>query len=136
MSTNFWMTVMTRITRQDATSLDELIGRFDPRCNPVGRDIFPEETAQIRPEIAFKRVDLACIGVRVVTPRPDMADFAMHLSALALEKDAEIIILNHLDYSGMERFGFRCERVSGATPEAREVCEDQIKRFWGIEIVI
>ena len=79
---------------------------------------------------------MACIGVRVDAPIEDVADRAMRLGMLAMERDCEIIVLNHLPYSGLERFGFRCERMVGDTPEARAACEAQIRRFWNLDIVI
>jgi hypothetical protein len=53
-----------------------------------------------------------------------------------MEKEVEVIIFNHLDHCGLERFGFRCERITGDTPEEREACEEQIRRFWGIDFVM
>lgn len=133
---NSWTSIITRISRHEADQIDALLGRYDPRKVTPGSDLFPGAVPRSRSGIAFRKPGLACIGVRVVEPRADVHKVAMHLATLALEKNAEIIILSYPDYSGLERFGFRTERISGATPEERAACEEQILRFWGIEIVI
>jgi hypothetical protein len=46
------------------------------------------------------------------------------------------VVLNETDRSGLERFGFRTERISGTTQEARAACEDQIRRFWNLDLVL
>lgn len=136
MTTERWSGVLTRITRNDACEVDEIAGAFDSRRNPIGRPIFPEGMAPLMPQTAFKVEETACIGVRMTEPRENLTDMAMHLTTLALEKNVEIVVLSHLPYSGLERFGFRCERVAGDTEEARVACEEQLCRFWNIEIVI
>ncbi len=60
----------------------------------------------------------------------------MRLAAFAIERDVEIVVLNEADRSGLERFGFRIEQISGDNPEARAACEDQIRRFWNIDLVL
>lgn len=66
---------------------------------------------------------MIAIGVRLRQPREDLADFAVYLSTFAIERNVEAVVLSHLDYSGLERSGFRTERISGDTPEARTACE-------------
>jgi hypothetical protein len=60
----------------------------------------------------------------------------MRLVAFALEKDVEIVVLSHVDHCGFERFGFRTERIAGATEAERAACEDQLRRFWNIDTVL
>jgi hypothetical protein len=40
------------------------------------------------------------------------------------------------DYSGIERFGFRTEKVAGKTEAERDACRDQLRQFWGIELTL
>lgn len=136
MSADRWSGVLARITKTDADPIDVIAGSFDNRRNPIGSTIFPEGMGPLMPNLAFRAEDTACIGVRILEARADVADVAAHLATLALEKSVEIIILNHMPYSGLERFGFRCERIVGNTSEERAACEEQIVRFWNIDIVI
>ena len=131
-----WHTVLGRVTAHDAADIDDLTAHFDPRRNPVGRDVFPEIAAQLMPEAAMKRPGAICVGVRVAAPPADPADQAMRLVAFALEKDVEIVVLSHVDHSGFERFGFRAERIAGETEAARTDCENQLRRFWNIDTVL
>lgn len=131
-----WSAVIARITPMRADPIDDLAGPFDARHRPEGQPIFPTHLPPLMPTTAFKKAATACIAVRITHARDDITDVAAHLSALALEKDAEIVVLNHLPYCGLERFGFRCERVTGADDAAKAACEAQILRFWNVEIVI
>ena len=58
------------------------------------------------------------------------------LDSLTAERDVEIVVLTDADRSGFERFGFRVERLAGDTPAARAACEDQIRRFWNLDLVL
>lgn len=136
METPRWTALLARIVPQDADDLDALTAAYDPRTAAPGRDFFPEIPARLRPAAALKRADAVCVGLRVVAPLPDAADRAMRLAAFAAERDVEVIVLAETDASGLERFGFRVERVAGETPEARAACEDQIRRLWGIDLVL
>jgi len=136
MSQDRWSAVIARITKTEADTIDDLAGPLDVRTRPQGRPLFPSGMGPLMPQATFKSATTACIGVRITEARADIADVAAHLAALALEKDAEIVVLNHLPYCGLERFGFRCERVVGANEDERAACEEQIRRFWNIEIVI
>jgi hypothetical protein len=127
---------LSRIVPQDADDLDELTRGHDARHGAPGRDIFPEITAALCTEGAFKRPDMVCIGLRVSERLADAHDTAMRLASLAAEQDVEIVVLARTDLSGLERFGFRVERIAGADPEARERCEQQLRRFWGIDLVL
>ncbi len=133
-----WNAILSRIGPHDADDLDALLEPFDPRHAPVpGRDIFPLPEAVLMPQVALKREDAVCIGLRApAADAADAADRAIRLAAFAIERDVEIIVLNETDRSGLERFGFRIERISGETPEARAACEDQIRRFWNLDLVL
>lgn len=131
-----WGRIAARITSQCAVDIDAIIGAFDPRRNDVGRDLYPETAAVLRGETRMKDENAVAIGIRIADVPDSPADLAMRLAALALEQDVEVIVLSHIDYSGLERFGFRCERVAGETEAARAACSATLCRFWNIEMVI
>jgi hypothetical protein len=60
----------------------------------------------------------------------------LRVAAFAIERNVEIVVLSETDYSGFERFGFRIERISGHCAETRAACEDQIRRFWNLDLVL
>lgn len=132
-----WATILSRIVPQVATDVDAEIGPSDPR-RPAGegRDLFPRTDGMLFAQAPMKRADAVCVGLRVLDELPDAADRAMRVAAFALSRDVEIVVLAHCDASGFERFGFRVERVSGDTPAERACCEDQIRRFWNIDLVL
>ena len=132
-----WNAILSRIGPHDADDLDGLLAPFDPRHAAPGRDVFPLPEAVLMPQAALKRADAVCIGLRAPSAdAADAADRAIRLAAFAIERDVEIVVLNETDRSGLERFGFRIERVSGDSPEARAACEDQIRRFWNLDLVL
>jgi len=136
MQTHRWNALLARIVADEADDLDGLTSAFDARHAPAGRDVMPEIEAVLMPAMPFKRRDAVCIGLRVPAPLPDAADRAMRLAAFAAERDVEIVVLAHADHVGLERFGFRVERVAGATPAERAACETQLRRLWNIDLVL
>lgn len=136
MQTPHWTTLIARIVPQDADDLDPLLSAFDTEAGLDGRALFPPETAVTRPETALKRTDSICVGLRVTAPLADAADRALRLATFAAERDVEIVVLSHVAVTGLERFGFRIERIVGDTPEDRARCEDQIRRLWNLELVL
>jgi hypothetical protein len=137
MDTTHWSSILPRIVRHDADDLDALLTPFDPRRTAPGKDLFPLPEAVLAPGTALKRADAVCVGLRAPAGAPgDVADRAMRLAAFAAERDVEVVILTESDRSGFERFGFRVERIAGETPAARAACEDQIRRFWNLDLVL
>lgn len=130
-----WNSLLSRIIPQDAADLDDLTRRYDRRSVTPGRDIFPEIGPTLHGEGRFQRADMVCIGLTVAAPLPDACDQAMRLAGLAAEQDVEVIVLSHVDLTGLERFGFRIERISGDAG-TRERCEEQIRQFWAIDLVL
>ena len=128
--------LLTRITTQEPASLDQITGQFDPRIRAEGREIFFDDLFPLPPETPMKSPTFAAIGVQVDDKRADLPSLAARLAALAIERDCEIIVMTANDYSGLERFGFRTERISGNSAAERDACREQIRRFWNIEIVI
>jgi hypothetical protein len=128
-----WTDVLSRITPQDADDLDDLAGPFDARRRAPGRDLFPAFEGAGR-NTNFKLENAVCVGVRVTAPLSNSTEQAMRLAAFALERDVEIVLLSMLDATGLERFGFRVERVpSEAAGEAYEL---QVRQFWNIDLVL
>ena len=136
MSTLHYQTILSRVTTHVAEDIDDLLRPYDGRARRGGRDLFPAGVDRVPFTPEFRAPETVVIGVRVLEARPDLADLAVQLSTFAMEKNAEIVVLNHLDYCGLERFGFRCERITGDTPEAREACERQVAAFWNMEVII
>lgn len=131
-----WMVILSRIGPQDADDIDDVTAPFDPRRGSAGRDVFPQVEGMLMPHSAMKRQDAVCVGLRVTAELPDAADRAMRLAAFAIERDVEIVVLAHSDTSGLERFGFRTERIAGDTEAERSACEGQVRRFWNIDLVL
>jgi hypothetical protein len=131
-----WSAILSRIGPQDADDLNGLLARFDPRQTAAGRDIFPLPEAVLMPQTALKRRDAVCVGVRVTGAEASASDRAMLLAAFACERDVQIVVLSEAERSGLERFGFRVERVSGDSPETRAACEEQIRRFWNLDLIL
>jgi hypothetical protein len=137
MDRKHWSALMSRIGPHDADDLDPLLAPHDPRRGEPGRDVFPLPEGVLMPQAAMKRADTVCIGLRAAGALPgDAPDRAMRLAAFAIERDVEVVVLSETDRSGLERFGFRVEQISGDTAEARAACEDQIRRFWNIDLVL
>lgn len=136
MTNTRWGDVLTRISRDHPENLDELLRVYDPRSADPGTEIFPEDAAPLPFELQFKDETTIVVGVRVRDAPADAADLAVQLGTFALERDVEVVVLSHLDYSGLERFGFRTERISGETEAARNRCERQLASFWNLEVII
>ena len=136
-----WLDVISRICTSQPTDLDELLP--DPAKTPdldTASGDFPGPVAYLPtpcPSLWHPdQTEGARLGVRIDTPLPDVAQAASRLAAAALEKRIYPIILTTLAESGFERFGFRVERVLGESASDRTECEEQIKSFWNIAIVI
>lgn len=127
---------INRLTRAQPEDLDRLLCGFDPRARPPGQDIAPCPGPVLLPPLKLARDDAIAVGVALSAPVGDPADVAFRLSALAIEQDVEVIVLSLPDYSGIERFGFRTEKVAGETEAERDACRDQLRQFWGIELTL
>lgn len=131
-----WTGIMSRIAPTQAENIDDLLAGFDPRSRRLGREVFPTAAREIPFTAPFRSPDTICVGFKVEDPGKDLSTIAMQLCALSIERNVEVIVLSEHDYSGLERFGFRSERICGATRKAREACESQLIDFWNIEVVI
>ncbi len=131
-----WLKRIGQITPLAPTSLDAALEKLDPRFGKPGTFHFP--TAAGDPEIVtpFADPEMVAIGVRITEDTPNRVQLAMKLAQMAAEKDAEPIVLSYVDMTGLERFGFRIERIAGASDEERALAEAQIIKFWNIVLVI
>ena len=135
METQRWKAVLSRIGPHGADDLDGVVGAHDVPRDP-GREIFPTIAAVPPPQTALKRPDTVCVGIRVAAHLTNAADQALRLIAFAAERSVEIVVLAETDTTGLERFGFRIERIVGDDAEARARCEAQVRRFWNIDLVL
>lgn len=131
-----WNEILLRMSRQDAEDIDEIAGTFDPRRRPPGDEVFPTTDAVLMPQTKMKQETAVFVGLRVTAELPDAVDQATRLAAFAGERDVGIIVLAQCDLSGLERFGFRVERIGGGDADALEICEDQVRRFWNIDLLL
>jgi hypothetical protein len=130
------LAAVTRLSRAAPEDLDPLLAGFDRRAARPGQDIAPCPAPQRLPALPLAQKDAVAIGVDLTAPPADATDLAFRLAALAAEQDVEVVVLSTEDYSGLERFGFRTEKIAGATAAERAACRDQLCRFWGIELVL
>jgi hypothetical protein len=128
--------IVSRITPRQADDIDSLLSQFGGRNRLPGQDLFPELAAVLPPEPRFKRADSICVGYRAVGPLADAPDRAARLASLALERDVEVIVLSEADVSGLEQFGFRVERIPPDDTLNRDAWIDQVRRFWGLDLVL
>lgn len=135
-----WMSVLARTTVLEATDLDALLYEYDHLAAArVGETIFPplNETPlratgaeDLRPAIGF-RVDAdAAAHPQILATR------AAELAALAVERDCEIIVISDSPVAGLERFGFRVERLAGDSEDEKEACLQQIRDFWSLAVIL
>lgn len=136
MTTTRWGEVLARVSRDGPENLDDLLRTYDPRSTDTGAEIFPPDVGLIPFASEFRDDDTIAIGVRVREAPSEPADLAVQLGTFALERDVEVVLLSYVDYSGLERFGFRTEKISGENEAAQAVCERQIASFWSLEVII
>jgi hypothetical protein len=127
---------LLRLTQQEPVDIDGILAPFDARRNPVGQDLAPGGGSGAVPPCPFSRPDEVVMATRVTTPPANPTDVAFRLMGLSVEQDVEVVVFSDLDYSGLERFGFRTERIAGTTPAEKEACIAQLRSFWGIELMI
>ena len=136
-----WADIMTRASTVAPQNIDDLLCSQNALAqHGDGAVIFPDGAfySGAEPVTAVRRPAIAVLlpDQNNRTPAAEAHVLATRYAALAIEKECEIVILTHQHNAGFERFGFRVERIAGATPEARESCLNQLRAFWGFEIVI
>lgn len=131
-----WNDVISRITPAIPIDIDADLEPIAPKIAEPGRVKFSPSAIDAELPVQFADEETVCFGVRITKDTPNIVALAMQIAQMAAEKGAYPIVLAHVDYSGLERFGFRVERVAGTTPEEIEACEAQICAFWQIVLII
>lgn len=131
-----WTRRISQITPLTPVPLDDELEKLDPRFTGKGTHSFPP--AANAPEILtpFADPEHVAIGVRITDDTTNRASLAMRLAQMAAEKEAEPVILSYVETTGLERFGFRVERIAGSTDAERQAAEAQVIKFWNIVVVI
>lgn len=125
-----WCEVIARCGNVSTLDLDEILAPHDKlAAQDPGRALDVPVQGQILHNEALTRPSIGVLtDDRDITP-----SYVVTLAALAVEKGCGIIAITSKDTSGLEAYGIRTECVGGTcTPEVIE----QIKRLWGIELVI
>lgn len=140
-SSQDWSDILIRASVACPFNIDHVLAVANPLAQTkVGSALFVELdalpinrslSATDRPAIAVLLDDATA---RI--PNEQATIMATRYASLAVEKICEVIVFSHQNVSGFERFGFRVERVAGKTQTERDDCIKQLRRFWGIEILI
>jgi hypothetical protein len=134
-----WLEIVSGVSAVAPVNLDALIeGGAQQHPRPVPDrfwpdPIFPPPSVRLW---QWQDAEYSCIGIRVTEPVAQPRRIALRLASAAVERNVRPIILTTLPLSGFERYGFRTERLCGATPDARAACEAELMRFWNMAIVI
>jgi len=136
-----WLAVLSRVSMAKPLDLDEAVFGAKSKVASKTRDFRSSSNpADARPPSTRlwnrENTGNSYLGVRVHEAPSDCTPAAIRLAAGALERGIIPIILTTLPDSGFERFGFRVERIMGETLEERTACEEELKRFWDMAIVI
>lgn len=125
-----WCEIIARCGRVDALDLDGMLAEYDPLAAKSPGKIMQVENHGC--PIHEKREGRPSIGVMTdgkdVTP-----SYVAQLAAFAVEKGCNIVAITSQEMSGLEAYGIRTECLGSGDAEA---AMDQIKRLWGIELVI
>ncbi len=131
-----WHDIIKRINTERPEDLDEVIAPLDPRLKPQGQVLAPADDAVFAGLTPLYGEETICFGARITAQTPDPVKLAMEVAQLAAEKSAEVVILSHVEKSGLERFGFRVETIGGEDDAARQRAEAELRNFWNIVVVI
>lgn len=137
MSEETWLDVISRISAHEPVDLEAVVFNRKPACiENLVADPGAAQTAHSTQLWDRDDADASFIGVRVNERLTDCTQAAFRLAAAALERGVTPIILTTLPDSGFERFGFRVERIVGATKSEQRVLEDELSQFWNLAIII
>lgn len=141
MTEKIWLDVCSRLSPVEPVDLDQkLFGQVSEYTVEPGIVRYPSvsETSMVPSAViwAFEQRNTICIGVRLTQPIAHYSGAAARLAAVAVERSVTPIILTSLPYCGFERFGFRVERLAGETSEELTASEEELKRFWRMDVII
>ncbi len=132
-----WLDLLSSITKAEPADIDAEL----PTASE-GRSAKAFQLADAPPRPPSHRLwdagksGMSFIGVRISEPIQDCTLLAARLAASALERKVIPILLSTIPRTGLERFGFRVERISGATAAERDVVEAELVSFWNLAIII
>ncbi|WP_170422226.1 hypothetical protein [Ruegeria arenilitoris] len=135
MNDSIWFEIFSRASPNKPVSLDDLMND-DQSPQPLGKVVFPQ--MRFAPAVNLwprEQGGPVYIGVRILEPPETPYTVARLLAAAALERDVCPIILSRVDYCGLERFGFRVERIP-EDPGAAQSAEEEIGKYWDLAIII
>ncbi|MBW4708919.1 hypothetical protein KX928_14110 [Roseobacter sp. YSTF-M11] len=129
-----YLSLLADLATQDPLDLDPLI--FDVPQRAPASDF---KAPALPPSTALWKTSedgASHIGLRLTRRLENPSFLAARLAAIAVERQIIPVFLSHIGVSGMQRFGFRVEQMSGTTDAERAACEDQLRRFWNMAMII
>lgn len=130
-----FLSIIEITTPSAPEDIDDLLAASAATGN-LGIDVFPRGVIPVCFPTAFRDPQQVNIGFRISDPRSDLPSLSVQLASLGIEQSVGIIVLSYLDYCGLERFGFRTERVTRDAHASSTACEEQISKFWALEVII
>ncbi|MGL4310943.1 MAG: hypothetical protein ACRCSU_10685 [Paracoccaceae bacterium] len=127
-----WLTVLSRITPQAPIDLDDESNAAPAPVIDPGQDGPPPSTALWSRD----ETSAPAVGIRVTTPVADPMDLAQRLAAASVERGIYPVILSTLPRCGLERFGFRVERLLAGDAVTLARQEAELAKFWNFAIVV
>ncbi len=139
MENKLWGEIASRIVDIQPIDIDPVIaGNGKPTASGAWL-VRDEGHMQVSPAAAswqLKDSECIAVAVRVEKKLRNVDRIASRLAALAHERNIFPIIFSKIDKSGFEQFGFRVECLIGFDAAQMAICEDELKRFWGIALVL
>lgn len=133
MTETFALDILRRLHDAAPVDLDTLLAGTG---TPAGGVLPTDPALPLSPALWERPDGWACLGIRVTTPPDDVTTLARRLAATAAERGIVPVILSSLDQSGFERFGFRVERLSGASAAERAAEEAELQGFWNFALIL
>lgn len=128
--------ILAAISPLVADDLDALLENDDNRrAARMGKAIMPE----VRPHLltaGYRNEQTVCIGVHLKEAPEFPSRLALKLATVSAQNNVEVIILSEPEYSRLEPYGFRTERVCGSTKVEKEACLKQLSSFWMLQVVL
>ncbi|MEE9426973.1 MAG: hypothetical protein V3V25_02380 [Paracoccaceae bacterium] len=139
MNIDNWLKISSRINARKPVDIDSEIFDVAPpeakgSCleQNYPKDWLPPSLVNWK----LEEEDRVSIGIKITERLENFDLVATRLVAMATERAITPIILSTIAPSGLERFGFRVERLAGKTQAQQDACEAELKQFWDIAIVI
>ncbi len=138
MNQEHWVSIINRVTAFQPLDLDDDIRKFAPLSNSAASShmLCGENGKQSAYLWQHDNPNGAFLGVRIKQFPDDIAQLAISLASLAIEKQLYPIILTTLDDTGLQQYGFRVERIAGETPLEITQCEREFTAFWGLVVIV